>query len=372
MNCKTQIVFPFIVCVLAFHCSVKPSSSRTDASQFSGGNADSEIQKQSAERESGVNTFFLLSTQVEMLNSTLPDTYKGNFFPALNEYMTYRYPITANELTEENLIDSFSWLVGSSVLLLQSKSSCVAPPALDSWTRTKHQPAYILCKNPVAAVPASCQVSPLCAPEDEVCLVGCSAGAKDAFSEPSKKSSNQLTLLEERCPGCLPLDPNPTRPAAPVQQFICPSQNGRQPPERIGGIRADSHDRALSGVRECTRIRDQQNQTRPQDNQRPFLETAAGGRSPQGGETPNAGSENGNGENGGGGGNADTHQIDPASLSSHQGPVQQTTVPESEIAPRPPVKCLEKTKKADCDVQECVWSEASISAPGVCMLKVNQ
>lgn len=170
--------------LLALACSKENTNSRSVGSS-EGGN-DSNLES-SDHQNILVGPFDvraplqLLPDQQYMLKSILPDSFPMGLNRVLKEYMNLWYPLTAKEVSPTNLLGSFTWLVGSTKMLLQENPPCVVPEALYSWSKTYDQPAYIVCRNPIQSVPEACKVSPHCRAEDLVCVVGCSKGSSDPF-----------------------------------------------------------------------------------------------------------------------------------------------------------------------------------------------
>lgn len=210
-----------IFCWLTLNCSKVQTSSRSESNSQIGS-----IDQQSANSEEGEDmiSFFLLTTQVDMINAALPANYDGNIYPAVSEYMTYRFPITASQLSETNLLESFSWLTASATSLSAPNASCLVPPGMQEWSKTQHQPGFILCKNPVRDLPASCKISPFCDPADSVCLVGCSAGSEDPFAESVAAASTSLAL-------------DAVQICVPPPGYACKAPNNPRPPIRPNPVR---------------------------------------------------------------------------------------------------------------------------------------
>lgn len=137
----------------------------------------------------------LFPEQISMLKSILPDDFALGLNRVLKEYVNLWYPLTAKEITPVNLFSSFAWLAGSTKQLLQEHPLCIAPEGLLEWAQANSQPAYIICRNPIQKIPASCQPSPYCGPNDKACVVGCSKNA-DPFPLKPSAPSNALSLLD--------------------------------------------------------------------------------------------------------------------------------------------------------------------------------
>lgn len=193
---KRRLMWCFVVFACYFiGCAQDERNSRTSgesSTSIQGNSANDEIEN-SDPVEDGL-PLVLFSQQVDMLVSVLSESFDISLYRVLKEYMRGWYFVTAHDDVEETFYQSFSWLSGSTVLLLEKEPSCVNPPGMEQWANEMHQPAYIICKAPIAKLPEGCQMSPFCRGTDQVCLVGCAAKGVESFPMADETASSGLSL----------------------------------------------------------------------------------------------------------------------------------------------------------------------------------